>query len=99
MTITISRDERTVDDVLFRERTESLDGVVDHLVLSDGVKTEYEVIKGFKPFMIFVGGEKYYEGETHDYTVAYDGFVYTVIFNDMLPPPVGNMSFVIKRSN
>lgn len=96
MNTKISRSAKRLSDTQTQKQESPLAGVVDYLVVSDGTSLEYAVLKGYKPFMIFVGGEKYYEGDNHDYTVKYDGFVYTVVFNNVAPP-VGNMSFLIAR--
>lgn len=96
MTFIATRPARTLSDTQAQKQESPLAGVVDCLVLSDGTSLEYPVLKGYKPFMVFVAGEKYYEGDNHDYTVKYDGFLYTVVFNNVAPP-AGNMSFLITR--
>jgi hypothetical protein len=48
--------------------------------VGDGVATAFAVAGGFEPFAIFVAGVYQHEGAGEDYTVAYDGFEYSVLF-------------------
>ena len=43
-------------------------------------QTDFPLPKGWKPVNVFVDGSIYRPGSGEDYTVSYDGFVYTVVF-------------------
>lgn len=48
--------------------------------VSDGVLTDFELPDGWTPLHVFNAGSLQKEGSGDDYTVAFDGFVYTVSF-------------------
>lgn len=45
----------------------------------DTTTTDFALPYGWKPKFVYVDGALYREGESEDYTVTYDGFVYTVV--------------------
>jgi hypothetical protein len=47
----------------------------------NGSQTTFELPNGWKPKFIHVDGKLYREGSLEDYTVSYDGFVYSVILS------------------
>ena len=49
--------------------------------LGDAVLTDFELEAGWKPLHVFSAGLLQKEGSGDEYTVAYDGFTYTVSFN------------------
>lgn len=49
--------------------------------LGDGTTTDFALPRGWKPLHVFVHGELHKEGAAEEYTVLYDGFIYTVSFN------------------
>ena len=54
----------------------------------DGTETDFEMAKGWKPLHVFNAGALQKEGSGDEYTVVYDGFIYTVSFN--VAPTNGN---------
>jgi len=46
----------------------------------DGTETDFALPKGWKPKRAYIDGSKKREGSAEDYTVKYDGFVYSVSF-------------------
>lgn len=45
----------------------------------DSSETDFPLPKGWKPVNVFVDGALYRPGPSEDYTISYDGFVYTVV--------------------
>lgn len=54
----------------------------------DGSETDFAMEKGWKPLHVFNAGALQKEGSGDEYTVVYDGFIYTVSFN--VAPTSGN---------
>jgi hypothetical protein len=54
----------------------------------DGTETDFAMAKGWKPLHVFNAGALQKEGSGDEYTVVYDGFIYTVSFN--VAPTNGN---------
>lgn len=54
----------------------------------DGSETDFAMAKGWKPLHVFNAGALQKEGSGDEYTVVYDGFIYTVSFN--VAPTNGN---------
>jgi hypothetical protein len=54
----------------------------------DASETDFALLKGWKPKFVYDGGSIQKEGSGDDYTVSYDGFIYTVEFNTA--PASGN---------
>ena len=54
----------------------------------DGAETDFAMPKGWKPLHVFNAGVLQKEGSGDEYTVNYDGFIYTVSFN--VAPTSGN---------
>jgi len=46
----------------------------------DSSETDFPLPKGWKPVNVFVDGALYRPGSGEDYTISYDGFIYTVVF-------------------
>lgn len=46
----------------------------------DSSTTDFALQRGWKPKFVYVNGALKKEGSLEDYTVAYDGFIYTVSF-------------------
>jgi len=47
----------------------------------DGTETDFALEQGWKPKFVYDAGLLQKEGASDDYTVVYDGFIYTVSFN------------------
>ena len=45
----------------------------------DGATTSFPLPRGWKPKFVYVDGALYRPGDLEDYTVSFDGFVYTVV--------------------
>ena len=45
----------------------------------DSSETDFPLPKGWKPVNVFVDGALYRPGSGEDYTISYDGFIYTVV--------------------
>ena len=45
----------------------------------DSSTTDFPLPKGWKPVNVFVGGSLYRPGSGEDYTISFDGFIYTVV--------------------
>lgn len=81
-----------------REKLSELDHKVQYVqeqfyFSGDASETDFEMPDGWKPFMVFDGGSLMREGSSDDYTVSYDGFIYTVVFGTA--PASGNDVTVI----
>lgn len=46
----------------------------------DGTETEKVLKKGWEPKAVFLDGSREREGTGNDYTVSFDGFVYSVVW-------------------
>lgn len=46
----------------------------------DSSTTDFALQRGWKPKFVYVNGALFREGDLEDYTVVYDGFIYTVSF-------------------
>lgn len=46
----------------------------------NGSTTTFALARGWKPKFVYVDGALKREGSTEDYTVTYDGFIYSVVF-------------------
>ena len=45
----------------------------------DSSATDFPLPKGWKPVNVFVDGALFRPGSGEDYTISYDGFIYTVV--------------------
>jgi len=52
----------------------------DFWVNGDGATTTFNLPSGWKPKRAFVGGALMRPGDGNDYTVTFDGFIYSVVF-------------------
>ena len=46
----------------------------------DASETDFALERGWKPKFVYDAGALQKEGSGEDYTVSYDGFIYTVVF-------------------
>ena len=46
----------------------------------DASETDFALERGWKPKLVYDAGALQKEGSGDDYTVSYDGFIYTVVF-------------------
>ena len=80
MTVLVSKPQINV-----REKLSELDHKVQYVqqqfyFSGDASETDFALPQGWEPFMVFDGGSLVREGSSNDYTVEYDGFIYTVVF-------------------
>ena len=47
----------------------------------DSSETTFTLERGWKPKFVYVDGALFREGTGEDYTVSYDGFIYSVVFS------------------
>lgn len=93
MTVNVSKPA-----INLREKLAELDHKVQYVqeqfyFSGDGSETDFAMPRGWKPFMVFDDGSLVREGSSDDYTVSYDGFIYTVVFGTA--PTNGNDVTVI----
>ena len=83
----------TKDALNLREKLSELDKPIlykqeQFWFTGDASTTDFTVAKGWKPLHVFNAGALQKEGSGDEYTVVYDGFIYTVSFN--VAPTNGN---------
>jgi hypothetical protein len=59
---------------------------------ADGLTGTFTLPLKHKPFLVFDGGAIQREGSGEDYTVAFDGFLYSVVF--AVNPAAGDVTVV-----
>lgn len=57
----------------------------------NGATTAFDSRSGFKPYQVFDAGILQREGSSEDYTLGFDGFIWTVTF--AVAPAVGDVTF------
>ena len=62
----------------------------------DASETDFSLAKGWKPKFVYDGGSIQKEGSGDDYTVTYNGFVYTVEF-DTAPASGNDVGIIAER--
>jgi len=60
----------------------------------DGATLSFSLQQGFKPQSVYVAGSRKFEGSTSDYTVGFDGFIYSVVF--AVAPATGTNNIIIE---
>jgi len=60
-----------------------------NLGTGDGAVTSFAMPKGWKPLGVYKAGSRQTEGSGNDYTVTFDGFVYSILF--AVAPASGNV--------
>ena len=61
----------------------------------DGTETTFVMPKGWKPKFVYALGLLKRPGDLEDYTVSYDGFIYSVVF--AVAPAVGDVAVICNR--
>lgn len=59
---------------------------------ADGLTDTFVLPLNYKPFLVFDGGALQREGASEDYTVTYDGFIYSVVF--AVNPAAGDVAVI-----
>ena len=82
MTVNISKPEQNLREELAALRTKVVAGVVQEAFWfsGDGATTSFALLRGWKPKLVFVDGALKRPGTGEDYTVSYDGFIYSLVF-------------------
>lgn len=57
--------------------------------------TDFPLPKGWKPKNVFVNGALFRPGSGEDYTISYDGFIYTVVM--AVAPAVVDVGIICER--
>lgn len=65
--------------------------------VGDGTTTGFAMARGWKPLHVFNAGALQKEGSGDEYTVSYDGFIYTVSFN-VAPTNLNDIGVIAERT-
>lgn len=65
--------------------------------VGDGTATDFAMARGWKPLHVFNAGALQKEGTGDEYTVSYDGFIYTVSFN-VAPTNLNDIGVIAERT-
>ena len=82
MTVNISKPEQNLRTELAALRAKVATGVAQEAFWfsGDGATTTFALPRGWKPKFAYVGGAIKRPGTGEDYTVTYDGFIYSLTF-------------------
>ena len=82
MTVNISKPEQNLREELAALRAKVAAGVAQEAFWfsGDGATTTFALPRGWKPKLAFVSGALKRPGTGEDYTVSYDGFIYSLVF-------------------
>jgi len=64
----------------------------------DGTETDFALERGWKPKFVYDAGALQKEGSGDDYTVSYDGFIYTVVFG-AAPTNLNDIGIICERED
>ncbi len=89
MTVNISKPEQNLRAELAALRAKVAAGVAQEVFWfsGDGATTTFALARGWKPKFVYVDGALKRPGTDEDYTVSYDGFIYSLAFA-VAPAPV-----------
>ena len=82
MTVNISKPEQNLREELAALRAKVAAGVAQEAFWfsGDGATTTFALPRGWKPKFTHVDGALKRPGTGEDYTVSYDGFIYSLVF-------------------
>jgi hypothetical protein len=82
MTVNISKPELNLREELVALRAKDTAGVAQEAFWFSGdvATTTFAMPRGWKPKFAYVGGALKRPGTGEDYTVSYDGFIYSLVF-------------------
>jgi len=63
----------------------------------DGSETDFALGVGWKPKFVYDAGSLQREGSSEDYTVSFDGFIYTVVFGTA-PTNLNNVGIIAEKA-
>lgn len=81
MAVTVSKPAINIRDILAKlANIEPPKRTATEVFEGDTTTTTFAVTRGFKPKAVYVDGLRFTEGALEDYTVSFDGFLYSVVF-------------------
>lgn len=82
MTVNISKPVQNLREELAALRAKVVAGVAQEAFWfsGDGATTSFALPRGWKPKFVCVDGALKRPGTDEDYTVSYDGFIYSLVF-------------------
>ena len=82
MTVNIEKPAQNLREELTALRAQVAAGVAQEAFWfsGDGATTTFTLARGWKPKFVYVDGVLKRPGTGEDYTVSYDGFIYSLIF-------------------
>ncbi|MDP7152581.1 MAG: hypothetical protein QGI08_04280 [Paracoccaceae bacterium] len=82
MAVSISKPELNLREELAALRAKVAAGVTQEAFWfsGDGATTTFALPRGWKPKFAYVGGALKRPGTGEDYTISYDGFIYSLVF-------------------
>ena len=82
MTVNIERPAQNLREELASLRARIASGVAQEAFWNSGTgaQTAFPLPRGWRPKFVYVDGAIKRPGKGEDYTVIYDGFIYTVVF-------------------
>ena len=82
MTVLVTKPTVNIREELAALRAKVAAGVAQEAFWfsGDGATTTFALPRGWKPKFAYVGGAIKRPGTGEDYTVSYDGFIYSVVF-------------------
>ena len=82
MTVNISKPEQNLREELAALRAKVVAGVAQEAFWfsGDGAITSFALQRGWKPKLVYIDGALKRPGTGEDYTVSYDGFIYSLVF-------------------
>lgn len=97
MTVTITKDALALREELAALREQAQRSQLEQFFFSgNGSTTSFALSKGWKPKFVFVNGALFRPGSGEDYTVTFDGFVYTVVM--AVAPSTVDIAIIAQRS-
>lgn len=83
MAVNISKPEQNLREELAALRAKVAAGVAQEAFWfsGDGATTTFALPRGWKPKFAYVDGALKRPGTGEDYTVSYDGFIYSLVFS------------------
>ena len=80
MTVSISKPAINLREELADLRNQPRTEQETFFYSGDGLTTTFALQRGWKPKFAYVGGALKRPGTGEDYTVSYDGFIYSLVF-------------------
>lgn len=81
MTVTVSNPAMNLREQLAQAKARVGYAQTQQWFTGDGSTTSFTLDKGWSPMHVFVAGSLNKEGSGDNYTVSFNGFAYSVVFN------------------